>query len=95
MATVLFRCAVIACFSSNASCQIESLVERLNRLSRIVKFIRQYYGLHPNFAKDRYGSIDVYLRQHLSEQDWVLLAQLQVIKPIHIQNQHKQVLDIA
>ncbi|MFD2933747.1 hypothetical protein [Spirosoma flavum] len=95
MATILFRCTILACFSADASGQIEVQTQKIRRLSRIVSCVRQYYGLHPNFVMDRYGNIEIYLKQHLSEQDWALLAQLQVIKLTPVHSHHNQVLDIA
>ena len=95
MAIILFRCVVITCFGHYGSYQLDVQIERLNRLNRIIKCIRQYYGLHPKFVKDTYGTVENYLRQHVSEQDWVLLNQLHVIKPMHTPVHHKPVLDIA
>ncbi len=76
-------------FSRDAFFQLDEQINKLNRLRQIVKHIRQYYSLHPNFAKDAYGNVENYLKQHISNQDWTLLNQLHV--PMH----HKAVLYIA
>ncbi|WP_461065723.1 hypothetical protein [Spirosoma horti] len=95
MAVVLFRCAVAACFDRTSSGELGIQINRLYRLKRIVICVRQYYGLHPNFAKDTYGTMENYLRQHISDHDWVLLTHLQVIKPNKGAVVHNPFLDIA
>jgi hypothetical protein len=95
MAQVLFRCAFTACFDRTDSGQLEIQINKLHRLKRIIACVRDCYGLHPNFVKDTYGTMENYLRQHLSEHDWALLTHLQVIKLNQGTVLHNSVLDIA
>ena len=95
MAQILFQCAVAACFDQANSGELEAQINKLHRLKRIITTVRHYYSLHPNFVKDTYGTLENYLRQHISEHDWALLTQLQVIKPNQGAMLHNSVLDIA
>lgn len=95
MAYVLVQCAIAACFGRTDSGQLEIQINKLHRLKRIIACVRDYYGLHPNFVKDTYGTMENYLRQHISEHDWALLTQLQVVKPNQSGMLHNPVLDIA
>ncbi|AUD05737.1 hypothetical protein CWM47_30170 [Spirosoma pollinicola] len=95
MAVIVFRCALLSTFSQEAFYQLDEQVDKLNRLKRIVRYVRQYYSLHPNFAKHTYGSLENYLERHISEQDWILLNQLHLVEPLRVPLHHKPVLDIA
>ena len=70
---VISQSLLRALFRHDSVGQISEQVE-LDRLTRIVKGVRQFYGLHPNVVKDEYGDIHAYLRQHLCEQDRVFLV---------------------
>ena len=65
-----------ACFGRYASWQIDTQVEDIDQLIRLINCINQYQNLHPNFAKDQYGSVEGFVRTHLSEQDWIVLVQI-------------------
>lgn len=54
--------------------QLDKQVENLDRLMRILKCVRLFYGLHPAVVKDEYGNAQAYLRRHLSEQDRIFAA---------------------
>lgn len=95
MARSLVRYAAIACFGPNDAGQLEAQVDKLNRISRILKCIRAYYSLHPKFAADTYGPVEGYLKQHSSELDWALLNKMHVIKPMQSPMHHPSILDIA
>lgn len=95
MAQILFRCAVAVCFDRTDSGELETQINKLHRLKQIITCVRHYYSLHPNFVKDTYGTLENYLRQHISEHDWALLSQLQVIKPNQGATLQNSVLDIA
>lgn len=95
LAQVLFRWALIVCFDRTNANGLAAQVKIVHRLRRIIVAVRQYYGLHPNYSKDTYGTLENYLRQHISEQDWVLLTQLHVVESTKEVSLHKSVLDIA
>lgn len=80
MVGVLFRCAILVCSGRAGSGELESQLNKLHRLKRIIVWVRQYYGLHPNYARDTYGTMENYLRQHIAEYDWALLTQLPFTK---------------
>ncbi|RZK63896.1 MAG: hypothetical protein EOO85_30525 [Pedobacter sp.] len=95
MAHILFQCASAVCFYRINSGELEAQINKLHRLKRIIACVRHYYSLHPNFAKDTYGTLENYLQQHIAEYDWALLTQLQIIKPDQDAILHQSVLDIA
>lgn len=95
MAQVLLRYAAAACFDRTNSGELEAQTNKLYRLRRIIACVRQYYGLHPTFVKDTYGTMENYLEQHITEHDRALLAQLQVVKSNQGASLHNPVLDIA
>lgn len=74
IAVLFFQSLLGVLFRPNADGQIGKQVENLDRLTRIVKGVSEFYGLHPNVVKDEYGNVHAYLRQHLSEQDRVFLV---------------------
>ena len=79
MAQVLVRCAIAVCFDRANADGLDVDINKLYRLKRIIAAVRQYYGLHPNYSKDTYGTMENYLRQHISEHDWALLAQVHFV----------------
>ena len=95
IALLFFRCAVIASSGQDAFYRLGEQVNKINRLIRIIEGIRQYHGLHPRYAKDTYGTLEGYLKRHVSESDWVLLTQLQLIPSMPASVHHQQILKIA
>ena len=94
IAGMLVQCGIRAYMGASPSKQ-NDLLTQVNRLYRIITCIRAYYGLHPSFATTTYGSLDQYLKQRLSQQDWLLLNQLQVVKSRDTTYIRDTVLDVA
>lgn len=84
------------CFSRN-SARAEAEFAELDQVARIVKATRQCQNTHPAFVKHLYGDLNGYLKQHLSDEDWLLWAQLNAPKPAPAQTPPlpNQTLDIA
>lgn len=78
---VLFRIAIIVCFDRTDTIGLDIQMNTIHRLRRIITSVRQYYSLHPNYSKDTYGTVENYLRRHVSEPDWVLLTQCHLVEP--------------
>jgi hypothetical protein len=94
IAGLLVQSGIRACMGSSPSEQ-DDLLTQVNRLYRITTCIRAYYGLHPSFAATTYGSLNQYLKQRLSQQEWLLLNQLQVVKSGDAAYIRDTVLDVA
>lgn len=95
LAQVLFRYVVMVCFDRTNDNGLAMQLNKIHRLRRIIIAVRQYYGLHPNYSKDTYGTMENYLRQHVSEHDWILLTQLHFVESTQGTSLHNPVLDMA
>ena len=70
------KCFTIALFNYDAAL-IRAQVDDLNRLNQLIKCVRQYYSTHPSLLQ-AYSSVEVYMEQHLSKEDWLLWVRLTV-----------------
>ena len=77
--TFLRSCSA-TCFSRD-SARAEAEFAELDRVSRVIRAVRQCQNTHPAFVKHLYGDLNGYLKQHLSDEDWSLWAQLNSAKP--------------
>lgn len=95
-AKIFLRSCSATCFSRD-SARAEAEFAELDRVSRMIRAIRQCQNTHPAFVKHLYGDLNGYLKQHLSHEDWSLWAQLNEAKPESTQTPPltNQTLDIA
>ena len=95
-AKVFLRSCSATCFNRD-SARAKAEFAELDRVSRVIRAIRQCQNTHPAFVKHLYGDLNGYLKQHLSKEDWSLWAQLDAAKPKPVQPSSlpNQTLDMA
>ncbi len=71
----LINCVVIVLLNFDMQ-RIQAQLNELNQLDRIIRCIRRSYSMHPSLFQRTYTSVEHYLRQHLSDGDWLLWDKL-------------------
>lgn len=72
-------------FMSDSAEKIKRYRTRLNRLSRIVNRVQGAQSLHPSLLASEYGSINDYLKAHLSTDDYRYFIGLQpTVTPAYV-----------
>lgn len=95
IAVVLLRLAYTSLLIQERRNRTDWLLTQLDQLNRIVSYIWHYHGLHPAFARQTYGTLQEYLKHQLPAQDWSLLTQLDVVKPVQTTAHQRPVFDNA
>ncbi|QJD79864.1 hypothetical protein [Spirosoma rhododendri] len=82
MIWTLHKRAAKAAFMSTAAALMGRHADRvrqqrlLGQIDRVISRLKQAHSLHPAWLKQQYGTLDGYLKCHLSADDWQYVLQI-------------------